>query len=152
MKGPLLLFGGLFLVAYAILILIALRRPLFARIAIRDAARRPWQSALVVAGLMIGSGAILVSEVMQNSADDSLTAGAFQSWGPVDLTVSAPDNGYSDPTMAQTLASDPQLRHSASGIQAGVELVGSVADPDRGAASPFLRGVGFSPPTPGALA
>src|SRR6202171_454260 len=129
MKGPLLLFGGLFLVAYAILILIALRRPLFARIAIREATRRPWQSALVVAGLMIGSGAILVSELMQNAADDSLTAGAFQSWGRVDLTVSAPDNGYFDPTMAQTLASDPQLRHSASGIQADGKSTRSVGAP-----------------------
>jgi putative ABC transport system permease protein len=147
MKGPLLLFGGLFVVAYAILILIALRRPLFARIAVREATRRPWQSALVVAGLMIGSGAILVSEVMQNSADDSLTAGAFQSWGRVDLTVGAPDNGYFDPTIAQTLANDPQLRHSAAGVQAGVELVGSVADLDRGSSDAFLRIIGFDPAT-----
>lgn len=135
------------MVAYAILILIALRRPLFARIAIREATRRPWQSALVVAGLMIGSGAILVSEVMQNSADDSLTAGAFQSWGRVDLTVSAPGNGYFDPTIAQTLANDPQLRHSAAGVQAGVELVGSVADLDRGSSNAFVRVIGFNPAT-----
>ncbi|HVS04713.1 MAG TPA: ABC transporter permease [Candidatus Dormibacteraeota bacterium] len=147
MKGPLLLFGGLFVVAYGILILIAFRRPLFARIAIREATRRPWQSALVVAGLMIGSGAILVSEVMQNSADDSLTAGAFQSWGRVDLTVSAPDNGYFDPTIAQTLANDPQVRQSAAGVQAGVELVGSVANIDRGSSDAFVRVIGFDPAT-----
>jgi putative ABC transport system permease protein len=146
MKG-LLLFGGLFVAAYAILSLIALRRPLFARIAIREATRRPWQSALVVAGLMIGSGAILVSEVMQNSADDSLTAGAFQSWGRVDLTVSAPDNGYFDPTIAQALANDLQVRQSAAGVQAGVELVGSVADLDRGSTNAFVRVIGFDPAT-----
>jgi putative ABC transport system permease protein len=146
MKG-LLLFGGLFVVAYLALLIVAIRRPLFARIAIREATRRPWQSALVVAGLMIGSGAILVSEVMQNSADDSLTAGAFQSWGRVDLTVSAPGNGYFDPTIAQTLANDPQLRHSAAGVQAGVELVGSVADLDRGSSNAFVRLMGFDPAT-----
>lgn len=147
MKGPLLLFGGLFVVAYAILILIALRRPLFARIAIREATRRPWQSALVVAGLMIGSGAILVSEVIQNSADDSLTAGAFQSWGRVDLTVAAPDNAYFDPSVAPTLANDPQVRHSAAGLQAGIEAVGSVADVDRGSSNAFVRLIGFEPAT-----
>ena len=150
MKG-LLLFGGLFAVAYAVLIVIALRRALFARIAIREATRRPWQSALVVAGLMIGSGAILVSEVIQNSADDSLTAGAFQSWGHVDLTVSAPDNGYFDPRVAQTLANDPQLRHSAAAVQAGVEMLGSVADLDRGSSNAFVRVIGFDPATQAAF-
>jgi putative ABC transport system permease protein len=147
MKGPLLLFGGLFVVAYAILILIALRRPLFARIAIREATRRPLQSALVVAGLMIGSGAILVSEVMQNSADDSLAAGAFQSWGRVDLTVSAPDNSFFGAGVAQTLATDAQVRQSAAGVQAGIELVGSVADLDRGSTNAFVRAIGFDPMT-----
>jgi len=146
MKG-LLLFGGLFVLGYGIVILIALRRPLYARIAIREATRRPWQSALVVAGLMIGSGAILVSQVIQNSADDSLTAGAFQSWGRVDLTVGAPDKGYFDPSVAQTLADDPQVRHSAAGVQAGVELVGSVADLDHGLNDPFVRVIGFDPVT-----
>jgi putative ABC transport system permease protein len=147
----LLLFGGLFVVGYGIVILIAFRRPLFARIAIREATRRPWQSAVVVAGLMIGSGAILVSQVMQNSADDSLTAGAFQSWGRVDLTVGAPDNGYFDPTVAQTLANDPQVRHSAAGIQAGVEVVASVADLERGSNKAFVRVIGFDPATQGSF-
>jgi putative ABC transport system permease protein len=144
---PLLLFGGLFVFAYGVLVIIALRRPLFARIAIREATRRPWQSALVVAGLMIGSGAILVSEVYQNSQDDSLTAAAFQSWGRVDLTVGAPDNSYFDPTIAQTLANDPQLRQSSIGVQAGVELVGSAADLDRRSSNGFVRVIGFDPLT-----
>jgi len=147
----LLLFGGLFVVAYGSLLLIALRRPLFARIAIREATRRPWQSALVVAGLMIGSGAILVAEAIQNSTDDSLTAGMFQSWSRVDLTVTAPDNGYFDPAVAQMLAMDPQVRHAAAGVQAGVELVGSVADLDRGSSSGFVRLIGFDPATQAAF-
>lgn len=150
MKG-LPLFGGLFIVAYVTLLVIALRRPLFARIAIREATRRPWQSALVVAGLMIGSGAILLSEVYQNSQDDSLTAAAFQSWGRVDLTVGAPNNAYFDPTIAQTLANDPQVRHSAAGVQAGVELVGSVADLDRGLTNALVRLIGFDPATQAAF-
>jgi putative ABC transport system permease protein len=141
------LFGALFVVAYLAVLLIAVRRPLFARIAFREATRRPWQSALVVAGLMIGSGAILVSEVMQNSADDSLAAGAFQSWGRVDLTVSALDNSYFDPAIAQTLASDPQVGKSTAGVQVGLELLGSVADLDRRSSSAFVRVIGFDPAT-----
>ena len=94
---------------------------------------------------MIGSGAILVSQVIQNSTDDSLIAGAFQSWGRVDLTVGAPDNGYFDPTVAQTLANDPHVRRSAAGIQTGVELIGSVVDLDRGSSDAFVRMIGFDP-------
>ena len=135
------------MLAYGTLVLIALRRPLFLRIAVREATRRPWQSALVVAGLMIGSGAILVSEAIQNSADDSLAAGAFQSWGRVDLTVSAPDSSYFSTTIAQTLANDPQVRQSAAGVQAGIELIGSVADLDRGSTNAFVRVIGFDPVT-----
>jgi putative ABC transport system permease protein len=142
---PLLLFGGLFIIAYGGLGILTLRRPLFARIAVREATRRPWQSALVVAGLMIGSGAILLSQVYQNSQDDSLTAGAFQAWGRVDLVVAAADNSSFDPTIAQALANDTQIRHSAAGVQAGVELVGSVADLDRGLSSAFVRLIGFDP-------
>ena len=142
---PLLLFGGLFIIAYGGLGILALRRPLFAHIAMREATRRPWQSALVVAGLMIGSGAILLSQVYQNSQDDSLTAGAFQAWGRVDLVVAAADNSSFDPTIAQALANDTQIRHSAVGVQAGVELVGSVADLDRGLSSAFVRLIGFDP-------
>ena len=148
---PLLLFGGLFVLAYAGLGIMALRRPLFARIAIREATRRPWQSALVVAGLMIGSGAILVSEVYQNSQDDSLTAAAFQAWGRVDLTVRAPDSSSFDPTIAQRLANDPQIRRSAAGVQAGLELVGSVADLDRGLSNAFVRLIGYDPATQSAF-
>lgn len=150
MKG-LLLFGGLFVLGYGIIILIAFRRPLFARIAVREATRRPWQSALVVAGLMIGSGAILVSQVIQNSTDDSLTAGAFQSWGRVDLTVSAADNSYFDPTIAQALTNDSGVRQTAAGVQAGVELVGSVADLDRRSNNAFVRLIGFDPVTQAAF-
>jgi putative ABC transport system permease protein len=140
-------FGALFIVAYLAILLIAVRRPLFARIAIREVTRRPVQSALVVAGLMIGSGAILVSEEIQNSTDDSLAAGMFQAWGRVDLTVSRPDNGYFDSTVAQTLTNDPAVRRSAAGVQAGVEAVGSVADLDRGSSSPFVRLIAFDPAT-----
>ena len=147
----LLLLGGLFVVAYGSLLLIALRRPLFARIAIREATRRPLQSALVVAGLMIGSGAILVSEAIQNSTDDSLTAAMFQSWGRVDLTVSAPGNGYFDPTVAKMLATDPRVRPSAAGVQAAVELVASVADLDRRSSNDFVRLIGFDPATEAAF-
>jgi len=49
---------GLFLLVYAALLVLAIRRPLLARLALREAVRRPGQSAVVVLGLMVGTVAI----------------------------------------------------------------------------------------------
>jgi len=49
---------GLFVLVYAALLILAIRRPLLARLALREAVRRPGQSAVVVLGLMIGTMAI----------------------------------------------------------------------------------------------
>jgi hypothetical protein len=53
--SPELVLAGLFLLAYGAVGLVALRRRLLARLALREAVRRRGQSVLVVAGLMIGA-------------------------------------------------------------------------------------------------
>jgi ABC-type lipoprotein release transport system permease subunit len=141
----LLLFGGLMLAAYAVLIILAARRPLFARIAAREALRRPWQSALLVAGLMIGTGTILSTQVLDDSAADSLAAGAARGWGHVDLTITAAGNGYFNQDVTAAIASDQEVRPRAEGVQAGLEQIGAVADLDAGRSVSFIRVIGFDP-------
>jgi ABC-type lipoprotein release transport system permease subunit len=145
--NSLLVFGGLMLAAYAALIVIAIRRPLFARIAVREASRRPWQSALVICGLMVGSGAVLSSNVLKDSITDSATRAAAQQWGRVDVTVSAPGGASFSPRIAQDLSHNRQIRRLATGAQAGVELVGSAADLDQQQTISFVRFIGFDPAT-----
>ena len=55
---------GLFVLVYAALLILAIRRPLLARLALREAVRRPGQSAVVVLGLMIGTMAIFAVQVL----------------------------------------------------------------------------------------
>ena len=55
---------GLFLLIYAALVVLAVRRPLLARLALREAVRRPGQSAVVVLGLMVGTTAIFATPVL----------------------------------------------------------------------------------------
>src|SRR5205809_7287244 len=100
---------GLFLLIYAALVVLAVRRPLLARLAFREAVRRPWQSAVVVLGLMIGTTAIFSTQVLSDSFLESSTRSAYLTWGRVDL-VAADGGRYFDPTLASLLAADPGLR------------------------------------------
>ncbi len=139
---------GLFVLVYAALLFVALRRPLLARLALREAVRRPGQSAVVVLGLMVGTVAIFSMQVLSDSFLESQTRGAFLAWGRVDL-VAADGGRFFDSAVASELAADPGLRSSLAGVQAGVELPGSVVDLDRDNAKPLVTLVGFDPATQG---
>jgi len=139
---------GLFLITYAALLVIALRRPLLARLALREAVRRPGQSAVVVLGLMVGTTAIFATQVLGDSFLESSTSTAYLAWGKVDL-VAADGGRFFDPALAAELAADSQLRSSRVGVQAGVELPSSVVDIDRGNVKPLVMLVGFDPATQG---
>jgi putative ABC transport system permease protein len=135
---------GLFVLVYAALLVLAVRRPLLARLALREAVRRPGQSALVVVGLMVGTVAIFAMQVLGESFLASQTQGAYLAWGRVDIIASA-GGRFFDPALAAGLSGDPGLRSSLAGVQAGVELPSSVVDLDRANAKPFVMLVGFDP-------
>ena len=140
----------LFVMVYAALLVLGLRRPLLARLALREAVRRPGQSAVVVLGLMVGTVAIFAMQVLSDSFLESQTRGAYLAWGRVDL-VAADGGRFFDPALASELAADPGLRSSLAGVQAGVELPGSVVDLDRDNAKPLVTLVGFDPATQGSF-
>jgi putative ABC transport system permease protein len=144
MAGPAVVVAVLTMLVYAAVIVTALRSPLLARVAVREAIRRPLQSLVVVAGLTVGTGAILGPQVWSDSVTDSLVDAAYRSWGRVDITVAAGGN-YFSPDVAQHLAADPELRSSVSGVQAGVELVGSVANLAQRLDVSSVQVIGFDP-------
>jgi putative ABC transport system permease protein len=137
---------GLFLLVYITLLVVAIRRPLLARLAVREAARRPAQSAVVVLGLMVGSVAIFSTQVLGDSFLESSTQSGYLAWGRVDL-IAADGGRFFDPALASGLAADAGLRSSQVGVQAGVELPSSVVDLDRGNAKGLVGLVGFDPAT-----
>jgi putative ABC transport system permease protein len=143
------LFGlviAIFLVVYSVLLVLAIRRPLLARLAMREAVRRPGQSALVVLGLMVGTIAVFSMQVVADSLLESSTQGSYRAWGHVDL-VAADGGRFFDPSLATGLATDPGIRSSFAGVQAGVELPSSVMDLDRNNVKPLVVLVGFDPST-----
>ncbi|HAC46965.1 MAG TPA: hypothetical protein DCF65_13000 [Chloroflexi bacterium] len=141
---------GLFVLTYGALAVIASRRPLLARLAYREAVRRPLQSVLVVLGLMIGS----VSIVALQGSDDSQIATDVETanvaWGRVDVTVDS-NGSFFGPDIAPQLAIDPRLARSLAAAQNGLELVASVGDLDQRLGKPAVRIIGFDPATQGAF-
>jgi putative ABC transport system permease protein len=141
---PVLILGAVFAVVYGATAVAALRRPLLARLALREAVRRRGQSVLVVAGLMIGSAGITAALVGADSSGESAVANAYRLWGEVDLQVRAGDRVFPE-DVASALAADPELRPLLDGVQGSLELVGSAADLDRRQGEPAVRIIGFDP-------
>ena len=145
MSTALLVVGGLFLLVYGPLAVLAWRRPLLARFAWRESTRRRGQFALLVAGLMVGSASITASLVAAESVTQSAISALNQRLGAVDLTVTA-SGGRSFPLdVAQKLAADPALSRYVDGVQAGLELPVSVSDVDQRLGKPGVLMVGFDP-------
>jgi putative ABC transport system permease protein len=133
-----LVYGG---VAWA-----AFRRPLLGRLAVRSIRRRPGQSVLVVAGLMIGSAAITASLIGADSTEESSVLNAYRGWGMIDYTVTAPNNVTFAPNVAARLAADEALAAGTDGVAAGIDQVAAVADLEtRQSESGQVALVGFDP-------
>lgn len=69
----------------------ALRRPMLRKLAIRDAARRPTETMLVIAGSLLGTAIITGSFVVGDTLDASIRATATTQLGPVDEAITVPD-------------------------------------------------------------
>ena len=83
----LIVFGvALLLVAYQ-----AIRRPVLRRLALRDALRRPTETALVVVGSLLGTALITGSFIVGDTLDASIRATATTQLGPIDEKVDTPD-------------------------------------------------------------
>jgi putative ABC transport system permease protein len=130
--------ASLVVVAYAILGLIAIRRPLLRKIAYQLVVRRPWQSALMVAGMMFGSAAILAMATMADTLAQTAAQTLKDSWGNVDLTVTSAGRPFG-PDVVGRLADDPRVARRIAGISGGLDLVGSVGALDRSLGAPTVQ-------------
>jgi putative ABC transport system permease protein len=114
--------------AAAVVVFIAARRPALARIAVRGAARRKGETALVILGSLLGTAIITGSLIVGDTLDASLRVSAENNLGPVDLMV---------------VSADPQI-----GAQAAAALEGFDSDDVEGvlglraAAAPIAAGDG----------
>jgi putative ABC transport system permease protein len=132
---------ALFLASYAALALIVWRRPMVGRIALREAVRRPGQTAVVVSALMIAGASIFLIQVISDSMYQSNRAAAFRSWGRDDIEVTGGGTLF-DPALTSRLAADPSLS-AAAGFQSAMVVTGSVVDVNRNLGKPGVQLNGF---------
>ncbi len=81
-----LVIGSVLAVVYQ-----ALRRPVLRKLAVRDAARRPSETLLVVAGSLLGTALITGSLIVGDTLDSSIRASATTQLGPVDEVLVTAD-------------------------------------------------------------
>lgn len=138
--------GGLFLVVYGTIAARAFRRRFLARLAVREAVRRPFETLLVIGGLLLGSAGITAALIAADSMEESAIVNAYRTWGGVDVAV---DGGGSvfPAELATRLAADGEVARHVDGVQAGLELVGGLANLDRRQGEAQVRLVGFDPAT-----
>src|SRR5690349_14153840 len=67
---------------------VAIRRPVLRRLAFRNAARRPRETALIILGSLLGTAIMTGSFVVGDTFTSSIRRGAYEQLGPVDEVVS----------------------------------------------------------------
>lgn len=87
---------------------LAVRRPVLRRLALRNAARRPRETALVILGSLLGTAIITGSLVVGDTLDASFSQGATTRLGPIDELITAPDPDARDELAASLQGLDAQ--------------------------------------------
>ena len=138
MSPFLVVLFGAFALVYGTIAILFLRRPLIGRIAVREAVRRPGQTVLIVAGLMIAGAAIFSTQLLLDSQYQSNRSAALKTWGRDDIEVTG-SGAFFDSGLAQQLAGDSSLNPIGAAFQNGVVATGSVIDLDRNLGKPGVQ-------------
>ena len=133
---------GVFFAVYLALVVMVLRRPLLGRLAIREALRRPGQTAILIVGLMIAGASIFSVQVFVDSTDQAVLGLTLAGWGRDDIELTAAGAPF-DSGLAARLAADPAVAADAASIQNAIVLSTSVADLDRNLGKPGVQLIGL---------
>ena len=77
---------------FAAVLVVAITQPMLRRLGFRDATRRPRETALVIAGSLLGTALITGSFIVGDTLDSSIRAAVNNQLGPVDEIVVTPDS------------------------------------------------------------
>jgi len=94
------------------------RSPILARMAVRNAVRRPRQTATVVAGLMVGTAIVSAALVAGGSAAYAIRGYVYQSLGHIDESVSIEGYPYFSQSVYEDYLGDPSINGHFDGISA----------------------------------
>ena len=123
----------------------AARRRVLFRIGARNFARHKSTSALVVAGLLIGSSIISAAAVLGDSVAFTIVRGTYEGYDLVDVEVREDDGLVFNGSVSDALLASPSLRDLSDAAAPLLTTFGAVDDQDSGQAEPFIAVQGFDP-------
>ena len=88
-------------------LVVAARKPVLRRLAIRNASRRPRETALILLGALLGTAIITGSATVGDTLGASIRQGAFTQLGPIDMVVRSPGLDSEAPLL-EALRAAPQ--------------------------------------------
>jgi putative ABC transport system permease protein len=121
------------------------QRPILARMAARNALRRPRQTATVVAGLMVGTAIVSAALVAGGSAAYAIRGYVYQSLGHIDESVSIEGYPYFPQSVYDAYLNDPDLQGEFDAISANAIWEAAADHPRTDLAEPSVAVVGFEP-------
>lgn len=121
----------------------ARRKPILARMALRNALRRPKQTATVIAGLMIGTAIISSALVAGDSARGAIRGYVYQSLGEVDESVAIPAYPYFPEKVYEQFRDDARVQSTFDAVSAHVIWQGALDDARTGLFEPNTAVVGY---------
>ncbi|MEK6976316.1 MAG: FtsX-like permease family protein [Candidatus Thermoplasmatota archaeon] len=121
------------------------RKPILARMALRNARRRPKQTWTVVAGLMVGTAIISAALVAGGSAASAIRGYVYQSLGEIDESVAIEGYPYFPQSVSDRLRADPGLAGRFDAVSANAIWAAAIENPETGLFEPQVALVGFEP-------
>lgn len=119
------------------------RSPILARMAVRNAVRRPRQTATVVAGLMVGTAIVSAALVAGGSAAYAIRGYVYQSLGHIDESVSIEGYPYFSQSVYDDYLADPAIARHFDAIAANAIWEAAAESDDL--FQPSVAVVGFEP-------
>ena len=123
----------------------AARRRVLFRIGARNFVRHKSTSALVVAGLLIGSAILSAAAVLGDSVAFTIVRGTYERYDLVDVEVRDPDGLVFNQSVSDAALASPTLRDLSDAAAPLLITYGAVDDRDSGQAEPFVAMQGFDP-------
>ncbi len=123
----------------------ALRRRILFRMAVRNAARRPRQTATVIAGLMVGTAIISAALVAGESTGSAIRGAVYDALGPVDETVRMDSFSFYPESVLDGFLAEPAVTDYFDGISANVIWDAAVTNPRTDLFEPDVAIVGYTP-------
>jgi putative ABC transport system permease protein len=124
---------------------LAVRSRVLFKMGVRNFVRHRTHSALVIAGLLVGTAIISGAMVTGDSIGNSIVKGTYDSLGLVDVTVSSPQGAYFDQSIFWSVHNDTMVGKYADGIAPTFLKRISTEDTQSGQFDLSMELIGFDP-------